>query len=110
MSCPPMSPGTQRRVYWDTRPQLYVHQEDFYTGRTSPAGWSTIDKPVSPRLAPLGSPGPVTPLELEGQEGYLVAGFSDGVSTATADELVDRLVAEEVRRSGAPGSPRTGII
>lgn len=33
-------------------------------------------KPVSPRLQPLGSPGPVTPMELEGQggDGYLTRG------------------------------------
>jgi hypothetical protein len=33
-------------------------------------------EPVSPRLLPAGSPGPITPLELEmdGEDGYLVAG------------------------------------
>jgi len=33
-------------------------------------------EPVSPRLLPAGSPGPITPLELEGDadEGYMVAG------------------------------------
>jgi len=33
-------------------------------------------KPISPRLLPAGSPGPITPLELEmdAEEGYIVAG------------------------------------
>ncbi|KAI1156246.1 hypothetical protein F4825DRAFT_318921 [Nemania diffusa] len=35
-------------------------------------GFSNIMKPSKPRLAPLGSPGPVTPMELEGSDsGYL---------------------------------------
>ena len=37
-------------------------------------------EPVSPRLAPLGSPGPITPFELEEEEsaqaGYVIAGAS----------------------------------
>ena len=33
-------------------------------------------KPVSPRLLPLGSPGPITPFELEGDEGYHAAGLT----------------------------------
>jgi hypothetical protein len=32
-------------------------------------------KPISPRLLPAGSPGPITPFELEGEDdGYIVAG------------------------------------
>lgn len=31
-------------------------------------------RPVSPKLHPLGSPGPVTPMELEGGAGYLEHG------------------------------------
>ena len=35
-----------------------------------------MPKPVSPRLAPLGSPGPVTPMELSsGEGGYLSKGM-----------------------------------
>ena len=34
-------------------------------------------EPISPRLLPCGSPGPITPLELEmdGEDGYMVAGY-----------------------------------
>ncbi|KAH0297710.1 hypothetical protein KCU84_g16745, partial [Aureobasidium melanogenum] len=72
-----------------------------------------FEKPLSPRLAPLGSPGPVTPLELEGQDGYLLAGAhvsSAAAHAAAAQEaaaqlsaqhsdLVDKLIEQEVRRS-----------
>lgn len=34
---------------------------------------NTLRGPISPRLKPLGSPGPVTPLALEGADGYLSA-------------------------------------
>jgi hypothetical protein len=33
-----------------------------------------VVKPTSPILLPLGSPGPITPLELEESGGYLAAG------------------------------------
>jgi uncharacterized membrane protein len=69
---------------------------------------------LSPRLAPLGSPGPVTPLELEGQDGYLMAGAahaSSAVAHAAAaqeaaaqlsaqhSDFVDKLIEQEVRRT-----------
>ena len=33
-------------------------------------------EPSSPRLQPLGSPGPITPFDLEEADGYIVAGSS----------------------------------
>lgn len=63
--------------------------------------------PVSPRLAPLGSPGPVTPLELEGDEEYLTAG-RHGSGAVQSEELVKKLMQEEVnrrRRSNSPARP-----
>jgi hypothetical protein len=38
-------------------------------------GWKK--EPISPKLLPCGSPGPITPLELEldGEDGYMVAGY-----------------------------------
>lgn len=59
-------------------------------------------KPDSPRLAPLGSPGPVTPLELEGQDGYLFAGARAAAHqdmTTRSNELMEKLIDEEVRRN-----------
>jgi hypothetical protein len=61
------------------------------------------DRPVSPRLAPLGSPGPVTPLELEQNEGYLLAGaHQTGPGEPVA--LVEKLIREESRRNNARSS------
>lgn len=69
---------------------------------------STFSKPSKPRLEPLGSPGPVTPLALEeeGEEGYLSAGAMDvlaadgqghaGIRERT--ELLDQLVMREQDR------------
>ena len=43
------------------------------------SSWGT--KPSSPRLDPLGSPGPVTPLTLEEADGYLAAGSADATGS-----------------------------
>jgi hypothetical protein len=44
----------------------------------------------------MGSPGPVTPLELEGEDGYLTA----GVDTTDATSHVDKLIQQEAMRRG----------
>ncbi|KAI8627049.1 hypothetical protein F5Y19DRAFT_477939 [Xylariaceae sp. FL1651] len=64
-------------------------------------GFSNMAKPSKPRLAPLGSPGPVTPMELEGSDdGYLGA---RGVADAQAEEIARAIRAEgeQKRREGA---------
>jgi hypothetical protein len=67
---------------------------------------ATGTKPASPRLIPAGSPGPVTPLELENQANdYLMAGSA--ATAGTQGDLVERLIREERKRSGQPSSPRT---
>jgi hypothetical protein len=54
------------------------------------AGFLKAYKPVSPRLRPLGSPGPVTPMSLEDGGCYLTAGSSsssgEGVDDADDEE------------------------
>jgi hypothetical protein len=62
-----------------------------------------IAKPVSPRLAPLGSPGPITPFELEesAAAGYLVAGARMAEGPGGGErEMVGRMIREELRRGG----------
>ncbi|KAM5475545.1 hypothetical protein MauCBS54593_001236 [Microsporum audouinii] len=68
---------------------------------------STFSKPSKPRLEPLGSPGPVTPLALEEEgEGYLSAGAmeilaADGQRHANPRErmeLLDQLIMREKNR------------
>jgi len=61
-------------------------------------------KPISPRLLPLGSPGPVTPMELEEGAGYLGA----GAKALSQSELIARMnqAEEEIaRREGSPVGP-----
>ncbi|KAI1080480.1 hypothetical protein F5B20DRAFT_580147 [Whalleya microplaca] len=59
-------------------------------------GFSSMPKPSKPRLVPLGSPGPVTPMELEGSgDGYLGA---RGSADAQAEEIARAIRAEEERK------------
>ncbi|KAI0886069.1 uncharacterized protein GGS22DRAFT_159790 [Annulohypoxylon maeteangense] len=64
-------------------------------------GFTSVSKPSKPRLAPLGSPGPVTPMELEGSEdGYLGA---RGPADVQVEQITRAIRAEEEckRREGA---------
>lgn len=65
-------------------------------------GFSHISKPDKPRLQPLGSPGPVTPMELERADGYLEARGSVA-EEAQREEIARamRLDEERRRREGA---------
>ena len=60
----------------DVRRKLQQYQRDMVE-QTAQAGRIVMDhpNPTSPRLEPLGSPGPVTPMALEESGGYLAAGF-----------------------------------
>ncbi|KAK1641255.1 hypothetical protein BDP81DRAFT_130202 [Colletotrichum phormii] len=61
-------------------------------------GSTGVHKPISPRLLPLGSPGPVTPMDLEGglgQGGYLDRGRNDEIAR------VLRAEEDRIRREGA---------
>lgn len=62
--------------------------------------------PSAPRLDPLRSPGPVTPLALEETGGYLTIGatssdFSsaDSQSSSPAPDLVEKLISREADRA-----------
>lgn len=96
----PVSPRAHQRMLSDAQKQLYAYQREVLSAAraSSPAPGN---QPISPKLAPLGSPGPVTPFELEGEDGYLVAGArSSGADvTATSEELVQRLIREETQRA-----------
>jgi hypothetical protein len=123
-SNPPPSPRAQQRLYSEAQKQLYLYHRETLAAQAAVTAAANagshrppslrFEKPLSPRLAPLGSPGPVTPLELEGQDGYLMAGAvhasSAAAHAAAAQEaaaqlsaqhsdLVDKLIEQEVRRS-----------
>lgn len=86
----------------DTKPRLIQYRRDMITqaivssntmsqSNGSPAGLGALlkgHKPLSPRLTPLGSPGPVTPMNLEGAAGgdsYLTLGRPASGPDATQD-------------------------
>ena len=65
----------QQANYLSAQQQLQLHQKDLIQQATRGSLPSHILFPSSPRLIPMGSPGPVTPLTLEeAQGGYLFAG------------------------------------
>ena len=70
-----------------------------------------LDNPASPRLVPVGSPGPVTPLELESDDGYLAAGSrSGGKEGVSSNELVEKLIREEASRRWNAGDNSAGTV
>ncbi len=85
----------------DAQMALHNFQRELIAGaaRSSRTVATTVlYKPLSPRLLPLGSPGPVTPLLLEEGAGYMVAGaVGRGVGLGEG-ELVESLAREEERR------------
>ena len=96
------SPQPHQRQLSDAQYKLQQYQRDVITTATRqprPAASCTsgITKPVSPRLNPLGSPGPVTPMMLEEQTDYLLAGaecrglFSSSFGEAGQSESVEKL-------------------
>ncbi|KAH6688947.1 hypothetical protein F5X68DRAFT_75998 [Plectosphaerella plurivora] len=67
-------------------------------------GMTSILKPTSPRLLPLGSPGPVTPMDLEGGEGgYLDRGHAPVILGDSED--IARALRAEVAFLRGPSSP-----
>lgn len=71
-------------------------------------------KPMSPRLVPMGSPGPVTPLLLEEEGGYLVAGAGTQEGTLLGEggqrELVERLIRAESQHRHDGQADRNSIV
>jgi hypothetical protein len=76
---------------------MYLLQRDMIANSARQSRGAAA-KPTSPRLLPLvGSPGPVTPLELaDGAGGYLTA----GMKATDAASHVDNLIRKEARRRG----------
>ncbi|KAF8419000.1 hypothetical protein EV426DRAFT_301855 [Tirmania nivea] len=71
----------QQSNYLSAQQQLQIHQKDLIQQATRGSLPSHLLFPSSPRLIPMGSPGPVTPLTLEeAQGGYLFAGSPSSTS------------------------------
>lgn len=94
---PPMSPRSQQKNYSEAQKQLYTYQRELLSS-ISRTNRSNSKKPASPRLIPVGSPGPITPLELEGESGgdYLTAGVRSysAVHSMSRGCLADDLIYE----------------
>lgn len=73
---------------------------------------SASSKPSKPNLAPLGSPGPVTPLDLEtNDDGYLGVRFRSSEDQQAKDDVSCAVRAEEERRQrGSDRSPALSPI
>lgn len=94
-------PSINQRLHSDAQRQLYFHHRDTlasYAGLGPSLG--SRDKPATPNLGPTGSPGPVTPLELEEDEGYLMAGAARQAVTSAPPphELIERLTQAQTRQ------------
>ena len=99
---PPTSPRMQQRHLSDAQTQLFTYQRDLLNS-VGKGPWASAAKPTSPTLEPLGSPGPVTPFELEG-DGYLMAGTHS--PSKKNPEYIDKLIRNEVARSKGDLSSR----
>lgn len=97
-------------MYSDAQKQLFVYHRESIAAAQRDHSPGREAKPTSPRLVPLGSPGPVTPLALEQEGGYLMAGVQPGSGNngAPSDELVERLILEEARQGRGPGEASSG--
>ena len=78
---------------------MYLYQQQLMANAARQARGAS--KPTSPKLIPLDSPGPVTPMELEGADGYLTA----RMTTNDAAAHVEKLIRDEAHRRGdiSPG-------
>ena len=101
----PPSPQMQQKLYMDAQKQLLLYQQEALP-RPSSQG-SLRQKPHSPRLVPLGSPGPVTPLELEEHDNYLAVGSTTAsrpFNLQHSDELTTKLAQIARQNEGHPRS------
>jgi len=107
-SQPPASPRSYAQRN-DLRQQMYVSQREMMSAALRVSSPGQNSRPISPRLAPIGSPGPVTPLELEEEGGYLVAGVrhatnENDVPMDLVDDMIDREVRRQQPRQSTQGS------
>ncbi|GFF99150.1 hypothetical protein IFM61392_00674 [Aspergillus lentulus] len=107
---PPSPRHTRQQSYWtssSSRDTLRQYRELVESVTLSRAPSRPLSpSPSAPRLDPLRSPGPVTPLALEETGGYLTIGAtssdfssSDSQSSSAAPDQVEKLIAREVDRA-----------
>ena len=96
----PMSPRSHQRVISDAQKHLLAYQRETVSAAARSSTPIQFEKPDSPRLVPLGSPGPVTPLQLEEEGGgYFSAAAQNSASDLVQSQaLMERLMREETAR------------
>ncbi|KAF7899762.1 hypothetical protein EAF00_004098 [Botryotinia globosa] len=118
----PSNPHHQRKSS-DVKRKLQKYQKDMIAQArmvhasvvSTPGESAPGSKPISPRLLPLGSPGPITPFELEESSGYLIAGQMSSGGLAEGglieNEAVARMIRmeEERRRREGQSSPAARV-
>ncbi|KAL8935237.1 MAG: hypothetical protein Q9211_004799 [Gyalolechia sp. 1 TL-2023] len=108
----PSHPGgaAHHRQTSDAQRKIQHYQRDVVLSATRNAILHTTcspsARPSSPRLNPLGSPGPVTPLMLAGQDDYFLAGSGTASRSAIKEserrDMADRLIATDRDRLSHP--------
>ncbi|KAL8971954.1 MAG: hypothetical protein Q9183_000803 [Haloplaca sp. 2 TL-2023] len=108
---PPSSSSAHARQVSELQKNMQRHQRALLINATRAAATPTTGKPPahrpsSPRLNPMSSPGPITPLMLEGQTDYFLGGpnTSSASRSKAGDrrEMVDNLVNVERERIRHP--------
>jgi hypothetical protein len=109
-------PGHERKSS-DVKRKIQQYQRDMisqarFAGVSSGGSMKTaLKEPSSPRLLPAGSPGPITPFELEESAGYLMAGTQGGGGLIGSGnerereremETVERMIKREKERRQSP--------
>ena len=111
-------PRVARGAGSDAQQKLHQYQRDMIanasrTSTTSIVAPALMAKPTSPRLLPEASPGPsMTPLTLEGQSDYLLAGSQvhpSNLQSVQARDWVEKLVQKENERRAHPEA-RSGSL
>lgn len=111
----PASPGMHQKMYAEAQRQVQAYQRDLFP-RSPSSTTFPAERPDSPRLQPLGSPGPVTPLELEtGDGGYLYVKSPSRLSMTSnaqleqhSEQLAEKLAqAQSTRLPASNKSPRS---
>lgn len=101
-------PAAHGRQYSDAQQQILKYQRDIVTNATRAARLTLSPKatesPRVPRLNPMGSPGPVTPLALESEGDYLMARNTGSPASKKNNgrDLLERLVQKENERRMHP--------
>ncbi|KAL8662445.1 MAG: hypothetical protein Q9202_004688 [Teloschistes flavicans] len=93
----------------DAQKKLQRYQRELVVNATRPvsrsSGKTLLRRPSSPRLDPLSSPGPITPLALEEQTDYFLGGPNARTSVVKGDErrdMAERLISIERDRIRHP--------